>query len=876
MPRFTTLILLVTLCGGLLAPAHAMPLAAGDRHLVFAHYMVCFGNTLEFYKEEIALAQRHGIDGFALNCGDWLQVDAKTGATKDGAYVKSAERMYQAAKELNSGFKLFFSADVNNLRNLPVNIGDMVTRFAAHPNQFRVGEKIVISGWGGSAATYAEALRAINTKGTATCFVPFLYSKKYAMAWSPETVARFFDGQAHMDGLYHFAADGTTAEMVMQNATGCRVAHSLDKIFMAGACPAMNSPNLRDFQGLKGYGAMWEGLIRDDADWVELVTWNDYNEDTNLMPFRWPGGMEREYFNRDEAFLDATAYYSAWYKSGRQPAIVQDKLYVSYRNRSHWQRTAWSEKEQAWVDLTVCKFPYDQIHDDVSDSIYLTTFLTAPAELTVRLGKGVYTFAQPAGIGHAAVPLAPGVPQVVLARGGRKAAPLLQLTGRKLIIDTPTKANSQVGYHLANRTWLSGAAVGPVTRLEAEAGALTAEAVVETIGGRQAVRNVEKDGSGVTWPLAGLATATYNLRVTYSNPTAIEARLSMLADGPSRGENAYPANIPLFLPPTATGQFATVSHFWSLYTTTTRLSIHWKPGLTWGKANPAGNDSGRVLIDAVELVKVEPVTRPTAGRTTHPELVAIPGGTFVMGSAAGNPDERPAHPVTLSPFAIGKYEVTNEEFERFDPAHRQLRDGYSWRPREPVIYVSWTEAARYCNWLSADHGLTPVYAEKTWVADLAADGFRLPTEAEWEYVASGRGEGRRYPWGSAAPDATRGHCSGPAALVATAQVPSTPAGGVMPVGTFPAGASRDGVQDLAGNVAEWCTDWLNPYPADAQTDPCQQTPSPYRTIRGGSWGYYGHSQRCADREFNNGGYGGYIYIGFRVAINAAGWTKLHQ
>jgi formylglycine-generating enzyme required for sulfatase activity len=98
----------------------------------------------------------------------------------------------------------------------------------------------------------------------------------------------------------------------------------------------------------------------------------------------------------------------------------------------------------------------------------------------------------------------------------------------------------------------------------------------------------------------------------------------------------------------------------------------------------------------------------------------------------------------------------------------------------------------------------------------------------------------------------------------------------MVVGSYPAGASRDGVMDLAGNVCEWCTDWFNPYTADATADPCSRAPSNYRSLRGGSWGYYGLGQRCADREYNNPGYGGYIYIGLRVALPEAGWKKLRQ
>ncbi|MBM4030801.1 MAG: formylglycine-generating enzyme family protein [Planctomycetes bacterium] len=103
---------------------------------------------------------------------------------------------------------------------------------------------------------------------------------------------------------------------------------------------------------------------------------------------------------------------------------------------------------------------------------------------------------------------------------------------------------------------------------------------------------------------------------------------------------------------------------------------------------------------------------------------------------------------------------------------------------------------------------------------------------------------------------------------------SQEAQGTAVVGSFPQGASRDGILDLAGNVAEWCGDWYQLYPAEAQTDPLEVRESHSRCIRGGSWGYYGHSQRSRHREFNSPVYMGYIYIGFRVALPEAGYRKL--
>jgi len=279
----------------------------------------------------------------------------------------------------------------------------------------------------------------------------------------------------------------------------------------------------------------------------------------------------------------------------------------------------------------------------------------------------------------------------------------------------------------------------------------------------------------------------------------------------------------------------------------------------------------------------------SAAAADIPDLVVIPRGTFTMGSNDGLPDEQPAHKVSVASFAIGRCEVTNAEFERFDPSHRAHRDGYSWRDDEPVIYVSWKDAANYCNWLSERHGLQPAMKEvetevpagnktrktKKWTIDLRANGFRLPTEAEWEYVASGRGENRSFPWGDAEPVPYKhGNFAGRAALDVDPRLPATFAMGTTVVGSYPQGASRDGVMDLAGNVAEWCADQFQPYPKEKATNPCPQDSSNYRVIRGGSWGYYGYSQRTRDREFNNPNYPGYVYLGFRVALAQAGWQKL--
>jgi len=874
---------------GLFQPAAAEPLPSADRHLVFAHYMVCFTNSVEFYKREIELAQRHGIDGFALNCGEWYDIDTKTGERRPSRYVAAGQRLYQAAQELGTGFRLFFSADVNGLRDLPVNMGDMVSQFYDHPNQFRVGDRRVVSAWAGNPETFRAAIDAMKTAGRQVCFVPFMYPPKYSMAWSPRSAASFFDGHPHIDGIFYFACDDSVNGAIRSNAVGRQVTAERDKIYMAGASPAYNSPNLRDFRGLAGYAAMWRGLIRDDADWVELVTWNDYQEDSALMPFRWPAGQDKQYFDRDESYLDLTGYYSAWFKSGRPPKIPQDRVYLTHRARSKWQTRVWDEKKKEWADIRFTAHPFDQMHDDVEDNVYCTTLLTAPATLTLRVGGTTKTFEQPAGLSLAELPLAAGVPQVELSRGGKT---LLAFDSRKTVIAEPTEQNSIRGAHLANRTWTSGDVVGPaVIRLEAEAGATEAGATVEKIGDVTAVRTVLEDGSGFRVPVSGLVTSTYAVRIRYTNPGGTEARLTLESDGPAREEKAPPYLIPLFLPATKEAEFKTVSFLWSLYETTSHLQVVWRQGRSWNKIDPAQDDIGSAAVDWIELVRVQPFDRSTRRDDVFPAMVPIPGGAFTMGAAAasGDPDEMPQAKVTLSPFAMSRHEITNAQFEAFRPEHRTLRDGFSWRPGEPVVYVSWKDGAEYCNWLSQQAGLKPAYAEverevaagggtqkvRNWETDMAADGFRMPTEAEWEYVASGRGEGRRYPWGDAEPvPGVHGNFVGRDSLRIDPALRSTPAVGVMEVGSYPAGASRDGVLDLAGNVCEWCSDWFGLYTAEAKTNPCHAVPGNYRSIRGSSWDYYGWPLRNTDREFNNQNYPGYVYLGLRVVLPEAGWKKI--
>ena len=206
------------------------------------------------------------------------------------------------------------------------------------------------------------------------------------------------------------------------------------------------------------------------------------------------------------------------------------------------------------------------------------------------------------------------------------------------------------------------------------------------------------------------------------------------------------------------------------------------------------------------------------------EMLYLPGGEFIMGSNKGNADEAPAHKVRISAFLIDKYEVTHEMFRK-----AQLPNPSRWQdnPNKPVERVRWRDAKQYCNERSLLEGLKPCYDEKSadWDCDYAANGYRLPTEAEWEYACRA-GEDGPYDFGP--PDKLRQY----AWFADNGAEKTRPVGEKKP--------NRWGIFDLYGNVSEWCEDVYTPthYKESALMDP-HGPPNPgkdvKRVMRGGSW-----------------------------------------
>jgi sulfatase modifying factor 1 len=334
--------------------------------------------------------------------------------------------------------------------------------------------------------------------------------------------------------------------------------------------------------------------------------------------------------------------------------------------------------------------------------------------------------------------------------------------------------------------------------------------------------------------------------------------------------------------------------------------------------------------------------------TTDPcipnDMAYIPNGEFQMGDSfsEGGSNELPVHTVTVDSFYMGKYEITNRQYCDYlnsawpgqikvvsgivyaasdsgnsyrycdtstSSSYSQIAysgDVFSVRTKngrdmsnDPMVQVSWYGAAAYCNWRSQQAGKEQCYNLSTWTCDFSKHGYRLATEAEWEYAARGGLSGRRFPWGNDIYHTQSNYYSstsysydkGPTRnyhpLWNDGIYPYT-----SPVGFFDgtmkykanynwpgsatsyqttSGANSYGLYDMAGNVWEWCNDWYSSSyysssPTNNPTGPTGPITGFFRVIRGGYWNNDAHYCRVAYRIslYPNGRHDG---IGFRIVLD---------
>jgi formylglycine-generating enzyme required for sulfatase activity len=210
---------------------------------------------------------------------------------------------------------------------------------------------------------------------------------------------------------------------------------------------------------------------------------------------------------------------------------------------------------------------------------------------------------------------------------------------------------------------------------------------------------------------------------------------------------------------------------------------------------------------------------PAVPTASGEEMVSLPGGWFEMGSADEEETDQKLHRVYVSPFLIDRHPVTQEQFGRLMGSNPSI-----WKsPSNPVDHIRWSNAAAFCNARSRLEGLQPAYDPVTWECRFEADGYRLPTEAEFEYALRA-GTTTPYFFGNHA-----------AELKHYAWFKGNSTGGSHPVGQKR--PNPWGLHDMIGNVWQWCNDYYQEdyYPQSPERDPHGPASGENRVVRGGCW-----------------------------------------
>ncbi len=423
---------------------------------VFAWYMVCYGpynggwdkkTPVEEYKKQIRMAQSMGIDGFGLDV-----------MRPNDEYKQALAKIFQAAKELNSDFKLFFKFDYGD-RMHDEQIADMVALLAEygkseHYEQY--GGKPLVGYYGVDMVIGSDPEK--SAKWWQDKVVPALADAKQDIFFVPTTFMQARKGATReaVDAslkLWGDSAQGMSIWMIQTSPFGgglkllekqALAQHKANKAWMttisfhywwaAGRSVPVDwmwmpgraeNPNAEtngayyEHGGGKGLELQWQSIMEvQKPEWVMILTWNDCNESyiepvddyrnyTNGTPKGAPFGWYKSMAGLDEL----NRYYIQWYKTGVKPEITNDSLFYCYRTSSRHLKPEIDPRPPVRIG-----------NEPVGDDIYLTTALTAPAKLQVVSGDKTTEYDVPAGIAQTVVPFQVGKQIFSLHRNGKQLA----------------------------------------------------------------------------------------------------------------------------------------------------------------------------------------------------------------------------------------------------------------------------------------------------------------------------------------------------------------------------------------------------------------------------------------------------------------------
>jgi glucan endo-1,3-alpha-glucosidase len=250
-------------------------------------------------------------------------------------------------------------------------------------------------------------------------FVPFFYPNPTTELPQYQDAVNILNTYSNiLDGLFLFGAAGLPYQLAQCNSNYTLAVHAAGKLFMAGVSPhywGCKQPSIGrryfEFDGGEGTSLQWSTVIAAQPDWVEIVTWNDFNESTYISPVEDPG----QYFGElvtphrysHKGYLELSKHYITWFKSGQEPTIQNDALYYFYR----------THPKNAVASVTN-DIPVTWFLGNVQDTLNATVFLVQPAQLTIASGINRTTNSLPIGISAIRTPFAPGTQTLTLLRNG--------------------------------------------------------------------------------------------------------------------------------------------------------------------------------------------------------------------------------------------------------------------------------------------------------------------------------------------------------------------------------------------------------------------------------------------------------------------------
>jgi formylglycine-generating enzyme len=247
----------------------------------------------------------------------------------------------------------------------------------------------------------------------------------------------------------------------------------------------------------------------------------------------------------------------------------------------------------------------------------------------------------------------------------------------------------------------------------------------------------------------------------------------------------------------------------------------------------------RIFLFYALLSSVAGQTQPDSAAVFANKMQYIAGGTFLMGNLFENDiaDEM-VRPVKIDAFYLAAYETTFAEYDTFCLAtKRPLLSDNGWgRGENPIIFVNWFDAIAYCNWRSLRENLQACYTatDSTAQCNFAVDGYRLPTEAEWEFAA--REGGKKQRFGNGSDTLSEKNANNDASVYYKTAYSKVGENRQKTVEVSHLQTKNQfGLHHLAGNVWEWCHDWYGLYPYSAQENPHGALTGTQRVLRGGSW-----------------------------------------